>query len=182
MWDSRLKKRKMTFEFNEHWLGKILPLPNVYLDEEPFFASVEDICQETKLSKPLKVLALRHSTFATYRNYKGRWIRTMVVQAMLDNQKCIELYIPHYQSEMLHLVQRLLADHDIVISSLKVMFEKYKSLVLVGLIWDLSLSGVAIIPRKEKEKVYFDASPLMMLKSSKEIEYLKSKLHLSFSN
>ena len=172
----------MTFEFNEHWIGKILPLPNVYLDEESFFASVEDICQETKLSKPLKVLALRHNTFATYRNYNGCWIKTMVVQAMLDNQKCIELYIPHYQSEMFHLVQRLLADHDIVISSLKVMFDKYKSLIFVGLKWDLSLSGIAIIPRKEKEKIYFDTSPLIMLKSSKEIEYLKSKLHLSFSN
>jgi hypothetical protein len=159
LWVASEKSTLFDFPFDENWLDKSLPIRNNLVDCHTFFDSIQDIDVDTLLGIPLKILQIREGPKIEIIEDSGSIIKNLQFTAMNHNCNYFRLYIPYFLKDLTRLIFNQLAGFNLIVNRLKVFYKWKNKELLVGFLWDPTLSGFIFEPKEEgQSQLPFDAS------------------------
>lgn len=151
-WNAQPKSKIIEFQFDETWLDRSLPIKNNLVTCTSFFDNLEDICPDTMLSSPIKILRISEGPQIEILEPTGSTIRNVEFMGLNHNHKLVRLYVPYFLRDLVKTISERLDQFNIVINRLKVFFKKSGETTFAGFLWDPTLSGFIFQPKEENQK------------------------------
>ena len=177
-WEEFDRRRVPQISFDENWLGRVMPLRNIYINATKFLESIEDINCDTLLSPPICVKSFLKFNFRTYLSHKHKKVKNFVILALLHNGRELKLFIPYFQMELFRLIKEEAGNNYVLLPPLKLIYEGSLQQPFVGFIWDPTLSGFSILPEENKYPVGFRFNDPLLC-SEADMTYIHKKFGLN---